>query len=65
MIQTLFLIVDSILVILLVAFDIMESKENKHLRDLCGKLDEAVTLLIKQNQALWELSNVVPKERET
>lgn len=62
--ETVFLIVDSVLTILLVFFDFMESKENKHLRQLCSQMDKAVTLLIEQNKELWKLSGVVAKGEE-
>jgi len=56
------MIIDSVLVILLVFFDIMESKENKHLRGLSTQINKSVMLLIEQNRELWKLSHVVPKE---
>ena len=60
--DTAIMIIDSVLVILLVFFDIMESKENKHLRELFAQISKSVTLLIQQNRELWKLSHVVPKE---
>jgi len=56
------MIIDSVLVILLVYFDVMESKENKHLRELFAQINKSVTLLIQQNRELWKLSHVVPKK---
>lgn len=60
--DTAIMIIDSVLAILLVFFDIMESKENKHLRELSAQIDKSVTLLIQQNRELWKLSHVVSKE---
>ena len=60
--NTAIMIIDSILVVLLVFFDIMESKENKHLRELSAQINKSVTLLIQQNRELWKLSHVVSKE---
>lgn len=60
--NTVIVIFDSIMIILLVYFDIMESKENRHLRELYVLLAKATEQLIEQNKELWKLSGTVSKD---
>ena len=58
-------VIMSLCFIVMLIYDILQLKENKHLRKLIEQMNNSTDLLIQQNKELWELSKVVGKDGDT